>query len=79
VFSYRGLQFQVLHLSFSFQVAVSRLGVEFRSFASKCPVFLAPFIEETTPLPLCVLASRIPGTGEPGGLPSMGSHRVGHD
>ena len=26
-----------------------------------------------------VLASRIPGTGEPGGLPSMGSHRVGHD
>ena len=26
-----------------------------------------------------VLASRIPGTWEPGGLPSMGSHRVGHD
>ena len=26
-----------------------------------------------------VLALRIPGTGEPGGLPSMGSHRVGHD
>ena len=26
-----------------------------------------------------VLARRIPGTGEPGGLPSMGSHRVGHD
>ena len=26
-----------------------------------------------------VLAQRIPGTGEPGGLPSMGSHRVGHD
>ena len=25
-----------------------------------------------------VLAWRIPGTGEPGGLPSMGSHRVGH-
>ena len=25
------------------------------------------------------LAWRIPGTGEPGGLPSMGSHRVGHD
>ena len=27
---------------------------------------------------LSVLAWRIPGTGEPGGLPSMGSHRVGH-
>ena len=26
-----------------------------------------------------VLAWRIPGIGEPGGLPSMGSHRVGHD
>ena len=26
-----------------------------------------------------VLAWRIPGMGEPGGFPSMGSHRVGHD
>ena len=26
-----------------------------------------------------VLAWRIPGMGEPGGVPSMGSHRVGHD
>ena len=26
-----------------------------------------------------VLAWRIPGTGEPWGLPSLGSHRVGHD
>ena len=26
-----------------------------------------------------VLAWKIPGTGEPGGLPSMGSHRVEHD
>ena len=26
----------------------------------------------------CVLAWRIPGTGEPGGLPSMGPHKVGH-
>ena len=26
-----------------------------------------------------VLAWRIPGTGEPGGLPSLGSHKVGHD
>ena len=25
------------------------------------------------------LAWRIPGMGKPGGLPSMGSHRVGHD
>ena len=26
-----------------------------------------------------ILAWRIPGTAEPGGLPSMGLHRVGHD
>ena len=26
-----------------------------------------------------ILAWRTPGMGEPGGLPSMGSHRVGHD
>ena len=26
-----------------------------------------------------ILAWRIPGTGEPGGLPSTGSHRIGHD
>ena len=26
-----------------------------------------------------ILAWRIPGMGEPGGLPSMWSHRVGHD
>ena len=26
-----------------------------------------------------ILAWRIPGTGEPGGLPSIGLHRVGHD
>ena len=30
-------------------------------------------------VPLSVLAWRIPGMGEPGGLPSLGSHRVGHD
>ena len=26
-----------------------------------------------------ILAWRVPGTAEPGGLPSMGSHRVRHD
>ena len=26
-----------------------------------------------------VLTWRVPGTGEPGGLPSLGSRRVGHD
>ena len=37
-----------------------------------------PLEEEMAPHS-SVLAWRIPGTGEPGGLPSMESHRVGHD
>ena len=36
-------------------------------------------LEEKMATHSSVLAWRIPGTGEPGRLPSMGSHRVGHD
>ena len=36
-------------------------------------------LEKEMPTHSRVLAWSIPGTGEPGGLPSMGSHRVGHD
>ena len=36
-------------------------------------------LEKETATHSSVLAWRIPGTEEPGGLPSMGSHRVGHD
>ena len=36
-------------------------------------------LEEEMAAHSSVLARRIPGTGEPGGLPSMGLHRVGHD
>ena len=36
-------------------------------------------LEEETVTHSGILAWRIPGTGEPGGLLSMGSHRVGHD
>ena len=36
-------------------------------------------LEEEMATHSSVLAWRIPGTGEPGGLPSMGSHRVRHD
>ena len=36
-------------------------------------------LEKEMAAPSSVLAWRIPGTGEPGGLPSMGLHRVGHD
>ena len=36
-------------------------------------------MEKETATHCSVLAWRIPGTGEPGGLPSMGLQRVGHD
>ena len=36
-------------------------------------------IGEGNGTPSSVLAWGIPGTGEPGGLPSLGSYRVGHD
>ena len=36
-------------------------------------------LEEEMATHSSILAWRIPGTGEPGGLPSVGSHRVGHD
>ena len=36
-------------------------------------------VEEEMATHSSVLSWRIPGTGEPGALPSMGSHRVRHD
>ena len=36
-------------------------------------------LEKAMATPSSVLAWRIPGMGEPGGLKSMGSHRVRHD
>ena len=38
-----------------------------------------PALEKEMATHSSVLAWRIPGTGEPGGLPCMGSHRVRHD
>ena len=41
--------------------------------------FHLPALEKEMATHSSVLALRIPGMGEPDGLPSMGSHRVGHD
>ena len=41
--------------------------------------FLSHALEKEMATHSSVLAWRIPGMGEPGGLPSMGPHRVGHD
>ena len=53
------------------------------SFTSSFPIWTFPFhfhaLEKEMATHSSVLAWRIPGTGEPGRRPSMGSHRVGHD
>ena len=41
--------------------------------------FHFPALEKEMATHSSVLAWRVPGTGEPGGLPSVGSRRVGHD
>ena len=41
--------------------------------------FHCPALEKEMATHSSVLAWRSPGTGEPGGLPSMGLHRVGHN
>ena len=41
--------------------------------------FHFPALEKKMATHSSVLTWRIPGTEEPGGLPSMGLHRVGHD
>ena len=55
-------------------VAKSRTGLSDFTFT-----FHFDALEEEMAAHFSVLAWRIPGTAEPGGLPSMGSHRVGHD
>ena len=40
---------------------------------------IQPYIPLPSEKEMATHSSGIPGTGEPGGLPSMGSHRVGND
>ena len=65
----RGVWWAVVH-----EVARSRTRLSDLTFTSH---FHA--LEKEMATHSSVLAWRIPGTGEPGGLPSMGSHRVRHD
>ena len=56
------------------RVAESRIGLSVFTFT-----FHFHALEKEMATHSSVLAWRIPGTGEPRGLPSMGSHRVRHD
>ena len=54
--------------------------LSFKTFLSLINRLLVTIYTEKAMAPhSSALAWRIPGTGEPGGLLSMGSHRVGHD
>ena len=69
---------------FTCMVAVCRLGkkvdsAEKRGFSFCIWRTLRRNLEKEMVTHSSVRAWRIPGTGEPRGLPSLGSHRVGHD
>ena len=55
---------------------VAKSRIQLSDFTFTCHF---PALEKEMATHSSVLAWRIPGMGEPGGLPSMGSHRVGHD
>ena len=63
----------------SWQAAVQGVAKSQTQLSDFTFTFHFPELEKEMATHSSVLAWRIPGTGEPGGLPSMGSHRVGHD
>ena len=68
----------VLYLSFSLWL-ISLSLIYSMSFHVANGKILFLLLEKEMATHSSVLAWRIPGTGEPGGLPSMGPHIVGHD
>ena len=68
---YQGLGFQLTQPCLTYLYPPASL--------AKIAVIMQLALEKEMATHSSVLAWRIPGTGEPGGLPSMGSHRVRHD
>ena len=66
-------------LSSNFKVKINHLKAVLFLFHLNLLNFHFHALEKEMATHSSVLAWRIPGTVEPGGLPSMGSHRVGHD
>ena len=63
----------------AWQAAVHRIPKDLTRLSDFTFTFHFHALEKEMATHSSVLAWRIPWTGEPGGLPSMGSHRVGHD
>ena len=75
VWKYKGLSFCEVHEHLWTKIIISHLA--YHSFP---PIsYFLVVLEKEMATHSSVPAWRIPRTGEPGGLPSMGSHRVGHD
>ena len=86
---FRSWVLQFLSRKYTFRIAISSWWVD-SLIVMKCPIFFFFLVvfhvlksvvlcsEKATAPHSSALAWRIPGTGEPGGLPSTGSHRVGH-
>ena len=55
------------------------LGLSTGVLLEEISIWIGGLLEKEMATHSSVLAWRIPGTGQPGGLPSMGSYRVGHD
>ena len=58
---------------------VVQLSKEYLSMEAAPKILTSMDLEKEMATHSCILVWRIPGTEEPGGLLSMGSHRVGHD
>ena len=76
--------FFIVQLSYPYMTTGKTIALTGQTFVSKVMSLLfntlSRFVMEKAMAPhSSVLAWRIPGTEEPSGLPSMGSHRVGHD
>ena len=63
----------------AWKAAVHRVAVGQTRLSDFTFTFHFRALEKETATHSSILAWRIPGTAEPGGLPSLGSHRVGHD
>ena len=64
---------------FEAQAAVHEIAKSWTQLSHSTLTFHFPALKKEMAAHSSVLAWRIPGMGEAGGLPSMGSHSVGHD
>ena len=69
----------IVQLSHPYMTTGKTIALMRRTFVGKVISLLFNMLSRLVITHSSVLAWRIPGMGEPGGLPSMGLHRVGHD